>query len=276
MSTATISPRPLLPPIALPTPESETNHLAICVVLDVACQEAGVSGYALFEFDQTTRRFQTATTKGMPAAQRPHNWLATRHPDPITTHQDGGKVITFPLEGEAGLGGLLEFAFAEGTQVSTSAHTTLQHAARAAEQYLLGHHRRKRLSDIADRLVHLQRRLADWKIQDRASGLLADGVPAGSTALLHAHVTAVLKNADADADVAEALAERYEAQLRDRNLLNQAKARLRQTYQLSEEEAYLLLRRVSRARRSKLRDIAKAVLSGHLHLTPESITERRA
>ncbi len=102
--------------------------------------------------------------------------------------------------------------------------------------------------------------MADAKIADRASGLLQEGAPSREPSeAIARHVESVLRTSDLEnalfqleRDVAEQLAER--------RLTARAKAVLQSRYGISEEQAHVHPRIVSRTNRMRLRDVAQAMI----------------
>jgi GAF domain-containing protein len=87
-------------------------------------------------------------------------------------------------------------------------------------------------------------------------------IPAGDAAFLLGLGLPLGALLAASAEVAK-----LEGQLADRKLFDRAKGLLQATFQWTEEEAYLHLRRTSRQRRTAMREIALEVIErGHLHV----------
>lgn len=81
--------------------------------------------------------------------------------------------------------------------------------------------------------------------------------------LLYQHVASVLQDHELELDWKTQL-ERLERRLVERETVSRAKAHLQRTAGLSEEEAYLYLRRISGGTRTRLGDVAGEVLAGTL------------
>jgi AmiR/NasT family two-component response regulator len=114
--------------------------------------------------------------------------------------------------------------------------------------------------DIVAEIARLEAELADLRIADRASEILAQRDPAQETVkAVHRHIERVLEGTDSASTLKQQL-ETLRSQVQDRRLVNRAKAFLQKTRRMSEEEAYLHLRNASRRERRPLREIANEVL----------------
>ncbi|MBX5495286.1 MAG: ANTAR domain-containing protein [Bryobacteraceae bacterium] len=115
-------------------------------------------------------------------------------------------------------------------------------------------------TDMALRIAALEAELADLKIADRTSGFLTEAQQSNAIAdLVNRHVQRVLETTDSALLFRRQL-ELLQEQVRDRQLLNRAKALLQRERQMSEQEAYLHLRNTSRRERRRLREVASELL----------------
>jgi hypothetical protein len=112
----------------------------------------------------------------------------------------------------------------------------------------------------AAHIGELEAGLADSKIADRACGLLAAGPPRPeSIDTIVRHVESVLRPGQLAAMLGQ-LVEEIEQEIAERDLANRAKAVLQSRYGMSEDQAHVHLRLVSRKSRKRLRDVARDLL----------------
>ncbi len=112
----------------------------------------------------------------------------------------------------------------------------------------------------AARIGELEAELADSKIADRACGLLAAGSPPPDAIdTIVRHVESVLRPGQLGTVLGQLTAE-IQQEIAERDLANRAKALLQSRYGMSEDQAHVHLRLVSRKSRKRLRDVARDVL----------------
>jgi len=112
----------------------------------------------------------------------------------------------------------------------------------------------------AARVGELETALADSKIADRARGMLADGVPLPDAIdTIVGHVESVLRPSQLRTALGQ-LTQEIEQEIAERELASRAKAVLQSRYGMSEDQAHLHLRLVSRKSRKRLCDVARDVL----------------
>jgi hypothetical protein len=112
----------------------------------------------------------------------------------------------------------------------------------------------------AARIGQLETELVDSKIADRARGLLANGdAPHDTVDTIVRHVESVLRPGRLGT-VLEQLMEEIEQEIAERELASRAKALLQGRYGMSEDQAHVHLRLVSRKSRKRLRDVARDLL----------------
>jgi ANTAR domain len=172
---------------------------------------------------------------------------------------DGLDVASFPLKIDDGAAATLSFVFCN-TSIGVSTQLLLERIARAIESVWQFSRAPERYAQMALRIGELEVELADAKIADRASGMLQDAAASRDpiAAIVH-HVESVLRPSELEnalgkfeRDLAEQLAERQ--------LTTRAKAVLQSRYGISEEQAHVHLRVVSRTSRKRLRDVAQALI----------------
>src|SRR6202041_14627 len=111
----------------------------------------------------------------------------------------------------------------------------------------------------AARIGELEIELADSKIADRARGMLAGGAPPRDAVdTITRHVESVLRPGQFGT-VLHQLTQEFEQEIAERELANRAKAILQSRYGMSEDQAHVHLRLVSRKSRKRLRDVAPAL-----------------
>jgi hypothetical protein len=210
----------------------------------IGLQRTGAEGYAIYQLDPKTDARELKFAGGAPVPQ---------------ARVDGFTVTSFPLHAGDEVTGVLAFVF-RGRTVSTAAQSVLERIAGAIEDVW-------RLSLVpqtyarnAARIGELEARLADSKIADRADGLLAAGQPpADAIDTIARHVESVLRPGQL-ATVLGQLTLEIQQEIAERDLANRAKALLQSRYGMSEDQAHVHLRLVSRKSRKRLRDVARDLL----------------
>lgn len=210
----------------------------------IGARQAGADGYAIYQLDPAGQR-EVKLAWGAPP------------PDP----GDMGRTIaSVPLHVDDEVTGVLSFVF-RGAVVSLSAQSLLERIARAIEEVW-------RLSLLATtyarnaaRIGELESELADLKIADRARGMLATGTPPGDAVdTIVRHVESVLRPRQLGTVLGQ-LTEEMEQEIAERELASRAKAVLQSRYGMSEDQAHVHLRLVSRKSRKRLGDVARDVLA---------------
>jgi hypothetical protein len=210
----------------------------------IALKEAGADGYAIYGVDPRTevRELKFAWGVSVPEAS-----------------QEGFKLDSFPLRASGVVTGLVVFVFQSNT-ISPDTHAVLERIAGTIEEVW-------RLSLVpaayaraAARIGELEIKLADSKIADRARGLLANDAGARDAIdTIARHVESVLRPGELRT-VLEQLNREIELEIAERELASRAKAILQSRYEMSEDQAHVHLRVVSRKSRKRLRDVARDVL----------------
>jgi AmiR/NasT family two-component response regulator len=124
----------------------------------------------------------------------------------------------------------------------------------------------------AARIAEMETALIDAKIAARVSGLLEDGT--GGTEAIGAvedHVEGVLRPSPFAAAIEQTLREVQE-EIAERGLMAKAKAMLQRARGMSEHQAHLHLRGVSRKSRKPLREIAREVIEEESRMAPCEVT----
>jgi ANTAR domain len=210
----------------------------------IAVREAGADGYAIHQIDLATGRRVVEFAWGAAVPESP---------------QKGLTLTSFPLRAGDDATGVLTFVF-RGAAISSRARSVTERIAGAIEEVW-------RLSVVpqtyarnAARIGELEAELADSKIADRACGLIADGAPPPDAVdTMVRHVESVLRPGQL-ARVLGQLTEEIEQEIAERDLTNRAKALLQSRYGMSEDQAHVHLRVVSRKSRKRLRDVARDLL----------------
>jgi len=210
----------------------------------LAAREAGADGFAIYQCDPASGRREARLDWGVPAPG---------------AGETGLTVTSFPLRAGDEVTGVLTFVFREAS-ISPQAQSLLDQVALAIEEVW-------RLSLVpaayarnAARIGELETELADSKIADRARGLLANGVlPRDAIDTIVRHVESVLRPGQL-VTVLGQLIQEIEGEMAERELANRAKAVLQRRYGMSEDQAHVHLRLVSRKSRKRLRDVARDLL----------------
>jgi hypothetical protein len=210
----------------------------------LASREAGADGYAIHQVDPAAGRRETKFAWGAAIPE---------------AGETGVTVTSFPLHAGDEVTGVLTFVF-RGAAVSPHARSVLERIAATIEEvWRLSLLPQTHARDAA-RIGELEAQLADSKIADRACGLLAAGPPPREAIdTIVRHVESVLRPGQLAAVLGQ-LAEEIEREIAERDLTNRAKAVLQSRYGMSEDQAHVHLRLVSRKSRKRLRDVARDLL----------------
>ena len=172
---------------------------------------------------------------------------------------NGLEVVSFPLQIDDGASANVAFVFCD-TSIGVSTQLLLERIARAIESVWRFSRVPERYAQMALRIGELEVELADAKIADRASGMLHDAaVSRDPIASIVHHVESVLRPSELQTTLGKVERDLAE-QLAERQLTTRAKAVLQSRYGISEEQAHVHLRVVSRTSRKRLRDVAQAVI----------------
>jgi len=213
-------------------------------IAQIGLQKAGAAGYAIYQLDPRTDTRELKFAGGAPVPEGP---------------KEGFAVTSFPLRAEGEATGILSFVF-RGRAVSPGAQSILERIARAVEEIWRLPLATRTYARNAARIGELEADLADSKIADRACGLLAaDQPPPDAIDTIARHVESVLRPGQL-ATVLGQLIEDVQREIAERDLANRAKALLQSRYGMSEDQAHVHLRLVSRKSRKRLRDVAQDLL----------------
>lgn len=114
----------------------------------------------------------------------------------------------------------------------------------------------------AARIGEMEAELIDSKISARAEGLLTEWrLDREAIAILEAHLEGVLRPSEFSTTLERAAKELVE-EIAERKLTTQAKAVLQSEYRMSEEQAHLHLRAISRKSRRPLKEVARELIDG--------------
>jgi hypothetical protein len=212
---------------------------------NLALRELPADGFAIYQLDPGSAEPVLKACGGLQATK--------------SGEAEGFGVASFPLTIDDDVAGLLSFVFRNGT-ISAPARLLVEKIAGAIESLWRFSLIPARYARIALRIGELEVELADAKIADRAAGMLQNAGSSGNPidAIAH-HVESVLRPSGFDNALVETEG-RFAQQLAERQLTSRAKAVLQSRYGISEEQAHVHLRIVSRASRKKLRDVAQALI----------------
>jgi hypothetical protein len=234
-----------------PWEDHRTLPRSLQPLAQIALQEAGAEGYAIYQVDPKTDARQLRLAAGAPV---PESSAAVPQPG------DAGFTLTsFPLHAGEEVTGVLTFVF-RGAAVVPRAQSVLERIASAIEEVWRLSLVSQTYARDAARIGELEVELADSKIADRASGLLAAGPPPRDAIdTIVRHVESVLRPGQLRTVLGQ-LMEDIQQEIAERDLANRAKALLQRRYGMSEDQAHVHLRLVSRKSRKRLRDVARDVL----------------
>jgi len=168
----------------------------------------------------------------------------------------GPETVSFPLSGTEA--GELAFSFRRPV-ISSEARSILDQMAAVIEEIWRLSSRSAAYTQRAVRIAELETALADSKIADRARGLLASANPQDAVDTILRHVRSVLRPSPFET-VLNDLSEEVEREIAERELASRAKAVLQTRYGMSEDQAHVHLRLVSRQSRRRLPDVARELL----------------
>ncbi len=115
-------------------------------------------------------------------------------------------------------------------------------------------------AERAARIGEMEAALIDSKIVARIEGLLAGSAPAGdAVAAAESHVEGVLRPSEFDR-MLERSARFLEEEIEERKVTSHAKAILESEYGMTEEQAHLHLRSMSRKSRKPLKEVAQELI----------------
>ena len=210
----------------------------------IASREAGASGYTIYSVDPATEARTVTLAWGAPAPEST---------DPGLT------VDLFPLRAGEAVTGIIAFVF-RGSTIAPASRVVLERMAHVIEQIWRLALVPEAYAQSAARIAELENELTDSKIADRVLGLLANGaLPRDAIDTVVSHSESVLRPGQL-ATVLGKLTQEMEQDLAERELTNRAKAVLQSRYGMSEDQAHVHLRLVSRKSRKRLRDVARDLL----------------
>lgn len=165
------------------------------------------------------------------------------------------RFVCFPLGERGPNSGALSFASATNPFMESEKRLLGQVAEAVQGIWLLWHAHEAYVRSIV-RIAELEAELADTKITDRATALL-ERRETGTSQIgaILASVNTIVRHYQLR-PVLEEVAQDLERDLADHRLLGQAKSVLQNRDGMSEEQAYLHLRLVSRQTRRRIHDIA--------------------
>jgi hypothetical protein len=210
----------------------------------IAVHEVGAEGCALYQMDPGTE-----------ARALKFAWGASV-PEPAV---EGSTALWFPLRVNEAVTGTLGFVF-ERNAIAQGAPAILERIARVIEEVWRLSLLPETYARNAARIGEMETALTDSKIADRARGLLANGTaPRDAVDTIVRHAESVLRPGQLGTAL-EQLTREIEREIAERELANRAKEVLQSRYGMSEDQAHVHLRLVSRKSRKPLRDVARDVL----------------
>lgn len=210
----------------------------------IAVKNAGADGFAIYRVNPGTGLREAVLAWGVPVPESNSGRFAT---------------ASYPLRGGEGAEAILAFVF-QDKAIDDHARAILARISLAIESVwcltsIPGAYARK-----AARIGELETELADAKIADRARGLVATaGTSEDAVDIITRHVESVLRPGQLATELVQ-LAADVEQQIEDRSLANRAKYMLQSQHGMSEDEAHVHLRLVSRQSRKRLSDVARELL----------------
>ncbi len=220
----------------------------------LALRETRADGFAIYQLDPDSGDPMLKICGGLQTAE--------------SGKVKGIGVASFPLRIENGVAGCLSFVF-RNPNIKPSDQPLLEKIARAIESIWKASRAAERYAQTAQRIGEMEAELADAKIADRASGILQTAAASrASVDAIARHVESVLRPSELETTLAR-LEHELAEQLAERDLTAQAKKVLQSRYGITEEQAHVHLRMVSRTSRRRLRDIAQALIENPVLYAPE-------
>jgi ANTAR domain len=210
----------------------------------IAAKEVRAVGYAIYKVDPVTESRELKYCWGAWAPE---------------SGEKGFRVVSFPLRAGETVTGILAFVLS-GNANEPATRASLDRIAGAVEEVWRLSSLSARYAQGAARVAELETELADSKIADRALGMLARGEPPRDAIdTIVRHVESVLRPSELATTLGE-LTQQIEQEIAERELASRAKAILQKRYGMSEDQAHVHLRVVSRKSRKRLRDVAQDLL----------------
>jgi hypothetical protein len=186
--------------------------------------------------------------------------LGTAIPSTVLTEPAPDRLIVLPLA-PVGADAWVAFAFADSEAAASAAHS-IPRFVEAFSAIWATRHRDSHYAALLRRISLLENELMDSRIADRINGLLHGPSRADALDTIAGHVSSVL-NAEGATEVLRTTLRQLEEEVDERRVTGRAKAILQATAALTEEEAHLRLRAMSRRTRRRVRDIALDILRQH-------------
>ena len=210
----------------------------------IALRETGAGGCAISAIDPKGGAARVIASFGLPVP---------------AANESGAYVTSAPLDVASSVSGTISFVF-RTEQERQSASPLIERAARSIEAVWRLTWLRELCVDRAAQIGELQAELADSKIGDRARGLLDQAAGhRGAIETMQRHIETVLR-ASQSLKLLERTSQQLEEELAERKLSQTAKSILMETCGMSEEEAHLHLRSLSRKGRRPLKAIAQDLI----------------
>jgi AmiR/NasT family two-component response regulator len=208
----------------------------------LAMREAGADGYVLFR-RSPDGGLHRVSGSGVPITEE------------LLSGTPGFNVARYTLRAGDDPTGILAFAYANRT-VTEAARSRLCRMAVAISQAWQLSETAEAIAAAALEIGRLETELADSKIATRTLGYLEDPPDAGDVVdAIARHVQSVLSRVELNT-LLQKRKQELEKELEERQVTSRAKAVLRETAGLSESEAHVHLRMLSRKTRRPIREIA--------------------
>ncbi len=235
---------------------------SIQILLSSSIQGERGASIALYELREKANRLQLCGVVGETslaewAEELPVN---TQNIDTGQLTLLGGedeKLHIFPVENDGAVAGILCVRPSGTAGVSKTLLAKINTASKSLGPVLALAKKIRSYDNLVSEISALHIELADQKISDRARGLLLDEESAN---VIAAHVNRVSESIKFTDELRSTIDD-IRSQLNARQLLHKAKEKLQKDQGITEEEAYLTLRHMSRRTRTPLGDIAQLVLA---------------
>ncbi len=167
--------------------------------------------------------------------------------------------LEYPLFTDGDFTAAVAFAFLSGAEARRACPRL--DAIAASIQRIWAAAQKEPYAPLIDRVAHLEARLIDSKVADRAKGLLTGEPHPGLADAIARHVDGVLRPTQTRRILEQALSD-LQDEIEERRVVAEAKEIIQATCRVSEEQAHTRLRLLSRKSRKRLKDVAQQVIEG--------------
>lgn len=219
---------------------------SLSLVAKIGMRGAGATGFAFFERGSEASAWLIVDAAGLALAA---DWLSGLD-DPLA--------MKFLLR-SAGVGeGMLVFVFPSAS-VAEAGRQKLETLDPVFQSLWSAQCSRLSYINVVEGIAELEARVLESKITHRARGLLASNAQGDIIETIAQHIHTVLHSASTG-ELLQRIRVEFQDELKERSVLAEAKAILQGTHGMSEEQAHIHLRRLSRRSRKRIQSVAQDVI----------------